>query len=55
MQPIRIGNFEINRIADYEGPFFAPSDFFPDFDPEVVEEHAGSAGPAPASSRAPAS
>jgi len=45
MQPIRIGNFEIGRIADYEGPFFAPAEFFPDFDPAVVEEHAALLGP----------
>ena len=45
MQPLRIGSFEINRIADYEGPFFAPNEFFPDFDPAVVEEHAALLGP----------
>ena len=45
MQPTRIGSFEINRISDYEGPFFAPSEFFPDFDPAVVEEHAELLGP----------
>jgi glyoxylase-like metal-dependent hydrolase (beta-lactamase superfamily II) len=45
MQTTRIGSFEINRIADYEGPFFAPHEFFPDFDPAVVEEHAALLGP----------
>src|SRR5580700_5359754 len=45
MQPTRIGNFEISCIADYEGPFFAPGEFFPDFDPAVVEEHAALLGP----------
>ena len=45
MQPTRIGSFEINRIADYEGPFFAPNEFFPDFDPAVVAEHAALLGP----------
>jgi glyoxylase-like metal-dependent hydrolase (beta-lactamase superfamily II) len=45
MQPTRIGDFEINRISDYEGPFFAPNEFFPDFDPAVVEEHADLLGP----------
>ena len=45
MQPIRIGNFEIGRIADYQGPFFDPAEFFPDFDPAVVEEHADLLGP----------
>ena len=44
MQPTRIGNFEVARVADYEGPFFAPGDFFPDFDPAVVEEHATEVG-----------
>ena len=37
MQPTRIGHFEIARIADYQGPFFSPGEFFPDFDPAVVE------------------
>jgi glyoxylase-like metal-dependent hydrolase (beta-lactamase superfamily II) len=45
MQTTRIGSFEINRIADYEGPFFAPHEFFPDFDPAVVEENAALLGP----------
>jgi glyoxylase-like metal-dependent hydrolase (beta-lactamase superfamily II) len=45
MQPIRIGSFEVNRIADYQGPFFDPSEFFPDFDPAVVSEHAALLGP----------
>src|ERR1700720_792966 len=45
MQPTRIGHFEIARIADYEGPFFAPGEFFPDFDAAVVEEHAALLGP----------
>src|SRR5215471_3299416 len=45
MQPTRIGTFEIARIADYQGPFFAPGEFFPDFDPKVVEEHARLLGP----------
>src|ERR1700687_3497155 len=45
MQPIRIGNFEVNRIADYQGPFFDPPDFFPDFDPEVVRANTALLGP----------
>ncbi len=45
MQPIRIGNFEIARIADYQGPFFDPGDFFPDFDPGVVRANAELLGP----------
>jgi glyoxylase-like metal-dependent hydrolase (beta-lactamase superfamily II) len=45
MQQIRLGGFEIGRIADYQGPFFAPGEFFPDFDPGVLEEHAALLGP----------
>jgi len=45
MQPIRIGNFAIDRIADYQGPFFDPPAFFPDFDPEVVDANAALLGP----------
>ena len=45
MSATRIGSFEINRIADYQGPFFDPPEFFPDFDPAVVEEHAALLGP----------
>ncbi|HUI35416.1 MAG TPA: MBL fold metallo-hydrolase [Stellaceae bacterium] len=45
MKPTRIGTFEINRISEYEGPFFPASEFFPDFDPAVVEEHADLLGP----------
>ncbi len=45
MQTTRIGSFEINRITDYEGPFFAPDEFFPDFDPAVVTENAALLGP----------
>ncbi|HWD58025.1 MAG TPA: MBL fold metallo-hydrolase [Stellaceae bacterium] len=45
MQPTRIGAFQVDRIADYEGPFFAPHEFFPDFDPAVVAENAALLGP----------
>ncbi|HTQ33203.1 MAG TPA: MBL fold metallo-hydrolase, partial [Stellaceae bacterium] len=45
MQTTRIGEFEINRVGDYEGPFFAPNEFFPDFDPAVVTENAALLGP----------
>ncbi|MGH7095639.1 MAG: MBL fold metallo-hydrolase [Stellaceae bacterium] len=45
MQPIRVGTFEINRVADYQGPFFPPGEFFPDFDPEVVRANAALLGP----------
>src|SRR5262245_1513895 len=30
----RIGDFEVQRITEFEGPFIAPETFFPDFDPE---------------------
>jgi len=45
MKLTRLGDFEISRIADYEGPSFAPEEFFPDFDPEVLREHADDLGP----------
>ena len=45
MTPLRIGQFAVNRIADFEGPSFAPADFFPDFDPEFVRAHAELLGP----------
>ncbi len=45
MQPIRIGNFEVSRVADFEGPSFDPCEFFPDFDPEVVRANADLLGP----------
>jgi hypothetical protein len=44
MQLTRIGDFEIHRIAEYEGPFIAPQDFFPDFDPEVIRSNADHLG-----------
>ena len=37
MQSTRIGNFEVHRITEYEGPFIAPETFFPDFDAEPVQ------------------
>jgi glyoxylase-like metal-dependent hydrolase (beta-lactamase superfamily II) len=45
MQPIRIGDFAISRIADFSGPAFDPAEFFPDFDPEVVRANADLLGP----------
>src|SRR6201998_3178491 len=36
MQFTRIGDFEVHRVAEYEGPFIAPETFFPDFDAEAV-------------------
>jgi glyoxylase-like metal-dependent hydrolase (beta-lactamase superfamily II) len=45
MQVARIGNFSVERIVEFEGPFLAPADFFPDFDPEVVRANPDLAGP----------
>jgi glyoxylase-like metal-dependent hydrolase (beta-lactamase superfamily II) len=45
MQTIRIGSFEISRVADFEGPAFDPVEFFPDFDPEAVHANADLLGP----------
>lgn len=45
MQTIRIGSFEVSRVADFEGPAFDPSEFFPDFDPAVVAANADLLGP----------
>jgi glyoxylase-like metal-dependent hydrolase (beta-lactamase superfamily II) len=39
MQATRIGDFEVRRIVEFGGPFIAPEDFFPDFDPEVLREN----------------
>jgi glyoxylase-like metal-dependent hydrolase (beta-lactamase superfamily II) len=36
MQLTRVGEVEVHRIAEYEGPFISPETFFPDFDSEVV-------------------
>ena len=45
MQSTRIGNFEVHRVAEFEGPFFPPAEFFPDFDPEIVWANADLLGP----------
>ena len=45
MQSTRIGDFEVHRVAEFEGPFFPPADFFPDFDPEIVRANTGLLGP----------
>ena len=39
MQFTRIGDFEVLRVAEYEGPFIAPETFFPDFDAEAVRSN----------------
>ena len=45
MQSTRIGDFEVHRVAEFEGPFLTPAEFFPDFDPEVVRANADLLGP----------
>lgn len=45
MQVTRIGDFEVRRITEYEGPFIAPADFLPDFDPEVLRANPELTGP----------
>ncbi len=45
MDAFRLGDFEIRRIADFQGPAFEPAEFFPDFDPEVVRANADLLGP----------
>jgi glyoxylase-like metal-dependent hydrolase (beta-lactamase superfamily II) len=45
MQVARIGDFEVRRITEYEGPFIAPETFFPDFDPEILRANPDLAGP----------
>ena len=45
MQPTRIGDFEVYRITEFEGPFIAPQTFFPDYDPEVLKANPDMAGP----------
>ena len=45
MQTTAIGDFEVHRVTEYEGPFLAPQEFFPDFDPEVLRANADLLGP----------
>src|SRR5262245_48343380 len=45
MTPSRIGDFEVHRITEFEGPFIAPQTFFPDYDPEVLKANPDMAGP----------
>jgi hypothetical protein len=45
MQVARVGSFEIPRVAEYRGPFLAPYECFPDFDPEVVRANRELRGP----------
>jgi len=41
----RIGDFEVRRITEFEGPFIAPEVFFPDFDPEALKANPDMTGP----------
>lgn len=45
MAVTRIGDFEVQRISEFEGPFIAPEVFFPDYDPEVLRANPDMAGP----------
>jgi len=45
MQITRIGDFEVRRITEFEGPFIAPEVFFPDFDPDVLRANHDMTGP----------
>jgi len=45
MQATRIGDFEVHRIVEFEGPFIAPETFFPDFDPETLRARPDMAQP----------
>jgi hypothetical protein len=45
MQITRIGDFEVHRVAEYEGPFIAPETFFPGFDKEVLRSNPDHPGP----------
>ncbi len=45
MPATRIGDFEVHRICEFEGPFIAPDVFFPDFDPAVLQANPDMSGP----------
>lgn len=45
MQITRIGDMEVRRISEYEGPFIAPDVFFPDFDAELLKANPDMCGP----------
>jgi len=46
MTTTRVGEFEVQRITEFEGPFIGPETFFPDFDPGVLKENPDMTGPA---------
>jgi glyoxylase-like metal-dependent hydrolase (beta-lactamase superfamily II) len=45
MQSTRVGDFDVQRITEFEGPFVAPETFFPDYDPAVLRENPDMADP----------
>jgi glyoxylase-like metal-dependent hydrolase (beta-lactamase superfamily II) len=45
MNVTRIGDFEVHRISEFEGPFIAPDVFFPDYDPAVLQANPDMQGP----------
>jgi glyoxylase-like metal-dependent hydrolase (beta-lactamase superfamily II) len=45
MHVTRIGDFEVQRIVEFEGPYVAPEIFFPDYDPEVLKANPDMVGP----------
>ena len=45
MPATRIGEFEVHRISEFEGPFITPEIFFPDYDPEVLRANPDMTGP----------
>jgi hypothetical protein len=45
MHATRIGDFEVHRVVEFEGPFIAPETFFPGFDAEVLRSRPDMASP----------
>ena len=45
MLATRIGDFEVHRISEFEGPFIAPEVLFPQYDPDVLKANPDMAGP----------
>jgi len=45
MHATHIGEFQVRRISEFEGPYVAPEVFFPDYDPGVLRANPDMAGP----------
>lgn len=45
MNAMRIGDFEVRRISEFEGPFIAPEAFFPAYDPKILDDNPDMRGP----------